>query len=254
MSANHASTGDGRDHISVVAGRPRLGLLGGFEFRNRHRLVTIARPAQRLLAFLGVRSRPQLRTTVASTLWADVSEDRAAANLRSALWKIRRSGWSPVMVSGSHLCLSDAVDVDLTSLVARARRLVADDSPLDREDVDIPALADDLLPGWDEDWLVVEREALRQLRVHALESLCRRLSAQGRHAEAIDAGQAAVAADPLRETAQRALVEAHLAEGNASEAIRQLRLYRRALEDCLGIQPSTDLVRLVTMGSRLKFA
>ena len=68
-------------------------------------------------------------------------------------------------------------------------------------DTSSDSLRGDLLPDWDEDWIQFERERLRQLRVHALEALCRRLSECGRHEEAVDAGQATMAAEPLREAA-----------------------------------------------------
>jgi DNA-binding SARP family transcriptional activator len=54
-----------------------------------------------------------------------------------------------------------------------------------------------------------------------------------------------VAAEPLRESAHRALIRIHLAEGNPAEAIRQYRLYRRLAFDGLGITPSAEMVRLV---------
>ena len=56
---------------------------------------------------------------------------------------------------------------------------------------------------------------------------------------------AAVAAEPLRESAQRALIRAHLAEGNRSEALRQYRSYESLLRDELGLEPTSDLKALV---------
>ena len=72
-----------------------------------------------------------------------------------------------------------------------------------------------------------------------------RLTGAGRLKEALDVGLAAVAGEPLRESAQRALVRVHLAEGNVGEAIRQYRLYRRLLSEQLGIEPSRLMEDLV---------
>jgi len=55
----------------------------------------------------------------------------------------------------------------------------------------------------------------------------------------------AVAAEPLRESAQRALITAHLAEGNQGEAIRQYRQFQHHLSVELGVQPSIDLQELM---------
>ena len=93
--------------------------------------------------------------------------------------------------------------------------------------------------------MLVERERLRQLRIHALEQLATFLSELGRHAEALEAALAAVTAEPLRETAQRALIIVHLAEGNASEALRQYESYRRLLLENLGVEPSPTLQKLI---------
>ena len=212
-------------------------------------LIFLPMNAQRLVAFLAVRERPQLRTTVATSLWLDTTEARAAANLRTALWKIGQLCNGLVHVHGSYLSLAAETDVDLARLMAQARRLIGADEDLDATDADSETLCGDLLPDWDEDWIQFERERLRQLRVHALEALCLRLSQRGRHAEAVDAGQSAVAAEPLRESAQRALITAHLAEGNVSEAKRQFAMYRDLLWESLRISPSPELWSMIGAGS-----
>lgn len=51
--------------------------------------------------------------------------------------------------------------------------------------------------------------------------------------------------EPLRETAHRTLIEAHLAEGNWSEARRQFRECRRLLREELGVEPSESTRRLI---------
>ena len=120
-------------------------------------------------------------------------------------------------------------------------------TPSETVDLDSVRLADlvgDLLPDWYDDWLQDEREGLRQTRLHALESLARRLSASGRHADAIQAALAAIRLEPLRETAHHTLIEIHLAEGNWSEACRQFQRCRRLLREELGVEPS-DSMRLL---------
>jgi DNA-binding SARP family transcriptional activator len=94
--------------------------------------------------------------------------------------------------------------------------------------------------------VLVERERFHQLRLHALEALCDRLITAGRYGEAIDAGLAVVAAEPLRESAHRALIKAHLAEGNHGEAYRQYQLCREILRDELGVEPSNALRALLS--------
>ncbi len=222
-----------------------LFVLGGFELRAGPRLLPMPVNAGRVVAFLAVRQRRQLRSTVSTMLWPDTSEDRASANLRTALWRLHQAEIPAIVCSGNHLALGSAVAVDLHVVQSAARILIGSDE-LPTIDPGPLLLAGDLLPDWDEDWVLFERERLRQLRIHALEVLCVRLSATGRHGQAIDAAQAAVAAEPLRESAQRTLIEAHLAEGNVYEAKRQFDLFSSLLGDCMGLVPSPGLVELVS--------
>jgi len=101
------------------------------------------------------------------------------------------------------------------------------------------------LPDWYDDWVLIERERHRQLGLHALEALASRLVQLERYGEAVDAALAAVAAEPFRESAYRALIAAHLAEGNASEALRQYEHFRRLLAEGLSLAPSPRMEALV---------
>jgi DNA-binding SARP family transcriptional activator len=227
-----------------------LRLLEGFELRRGGEVVSLSGTVQRLLAFLGLRARPQHRSVVAGSLWMDTTEDRALASLRTALWQVRRAGRDLVEAKGNYLRLGPRVRVDVVDLVARTRRLLDDRVTIDLRDVEMSPveLSDDLLPEWYEDWVLLERERLRQICLHGLEALSRRLGSLGLHAQAVEAGLAAVGVEPLRESAQRALIEAHLAEGNASEAIRQFDRYAVLLEQELGIRPGESLRSLLPTG------
>jgi len=137
--------------------------------------------------------------------------------------------------------LADGVSVDLWEAEARAERPAAPGAV-----ADLDGLARDLLPGWTEDWLVVERKSHRQTRLHALEQLCTTLRAAGHYAAALRAGLAAVQCEPLRETAHRRVIEVHLDEGNHAEALRQYQAFRRLLADELRLIPSGGIRTLVT--------
>ena len=103
----------------------------------------------------------------------------------------------------------------------------------------------DLLPDWYDDWVLVERERLRQLRVHALEQLAENAIRQGRYGQAIDIALTAIHADPLRESAHRVLIRAYVAEGNSGLALRQYREYCRMVREQLKLGPSHELRELV---------
>ena len=83
--------------------------------------------------------------------------------------------------------------------------------------------------------------------LHALELLTAELSSSGRHAQAIQAALAAVRIEPLRETSHAALIRAHLAEGNRSEAMRQFSRCRELLFHELGVEPPESITSLMTI-------
>lgn len=220
-------------------------VLGGFEVEVDGSRKVVPTNVARTLAYLAITGRAQTRHAVAGTLWGDSSEARASASLRTALWRSRLILGDCIESCGSHLLLSDSVEVDLRSFEERSRRLLDGEARLQSLDCDPRCLSSDLLPGWDEEWLLFERERLHQLRVHALEAMSRRLALIGDTAKAVDAGLAAVAADPLRETAQHVLIGAYLLEGNISEARRQFESYRDLLWESIRLEPSEQLRYLI---------
>jgi DNA-binding SARP family transcriptional activator len=222
-----------------------LSLLNAFELRCDGCLVNLPLSAQRLLAFVALHEHALLRVYVAGTLWIDASDERAGASLRSSLWRLNRPGYRLIEATSTHLRLASEVDVDIRRAFAVAHRLL--DGTADATDLEDAetALEGDLLPDWYDDWLLFERERFRQLSLHALEALATQLMNAGKAGRALEAALAAVRGEPLRESAHRALIRIHLAEGNQGEALRQYELCCRLLRERLELEPSTQLVELL---------
>jgi SARP family transcriptional regulator, regulator of embCAB operon len=238
--------------LGLIATRPSLGvggsrvlLVGGFQLVDGDAQVALAEGSQRLLALLALRGRPMKRVLVAGTLWPEVTESRAYASLRSALSRLYGVVRDAVEVNPSDLRLANRVRVDLRESQALAHRLLdAVDQPLEAADLGggaIAALSGELLPDWYDDWVLLEAEDWRQLRLHALEALARLLTTAGRYGDAAAAALAAVKADPLRESAHATLIQVHLAEHNPSEALREFTRYQQLLRAELDIEPTDQL-------------
>ncbi|MFD4511088.1 BTAD domain-containing putative transcriptional regulator [Streptomyces sp. NPDC058457] len=218
-----------------------LRLFGTFRLEGVHGGVAVPASAQRLLAYLGLHKCVP-RSVVAGTLWPDVTEEHAHGSLRTVLWRLRRMRQPMVRSDGDSLCLADGVSVDVDDFTRAALRLTGSlPSPGDTPPPLVLLESGELLPGWDEEWIHPERERLRQLRLHALESLSVRLTVRGRYALALEAALRCVAIEPLRESAHCAVVAVHLAENNIVEAIRHYEAFRRLLDEELGIEPSARL-------------
>lgn len=228
----------------------RLQVIDSFRLTVNGADADVALPAQRLLVLLAIRHRALVRGHVAGTLWLDHSESRAAGNLRSVLWRLRTQALPIVESRNGTIELAPAVSVDLHEAAERAQRwLAGTETDVDRA-AGPSALEGEVLPDWYDDWISDERERFRQLRLHALEAMAERLAAAGRWADAVLAAMSALAADPLRESAHRAVIKVHLAEGNVAEAVRQLRRCERLMIDEVGVPPSAQLAELIPMRAR----
>jgi len=217
-------------------------LLGAFRLTYRGSPLRLGASGEHLLALLAMHRHPSCRRSIAREFWPEQDEKRAAGNLRSVIWRLPPG---LAETAGDHLTLGREVHCDVTEYVARAQRLV-DGVPSEAlGDLDRELYMADLLPTWDDDWLLIERERIRQLRIHALDALSACLTAAGRYNDGVAAGLASVEAEPLRETAHRAVIMTHLAEGNYSEAIREYETYRALLARELGLGPSPELTKLI---------
>lgn len=150
-----------------------------------------------------------------------------------------------VRSGGDSIWLDPDLDIDVRVTRIAADQLRTGGLGADGAFATVAFFNGDLLPDWYDDWLLVERERFRQLRLHALERLSELLVRSGSLAEAVDAGLQAVAGEPLRESAQRALIVAYLAEGNRAAAFRQYDDYKLRLRRELDLEPGPALAELL---------
>lgn len=224
----------------------RLRLLGGFELTVNEELIPLQPAARRLLAYVALAPHGIERLCAALQLWPDHTEDRAKANLRSSLWRLGQLPVALIWTRGGRLRLSPDVWLDTID----GLEMASDTHSEVDGSVPFETLMSGLLPDWYDDWLDIERERVRQLLLTQLER-------RGRHAlDAADSGAAiqwgltAAGIDPLRESARRLVIEAHLFDSNTCNALRELDDFRTRLADAVGLAPSPDLITLVR-GPRL---
>jgi len=215
----------------------RLRLLEGFELTVDGQPRELPPSAERLVAFLALQPRPAVRSHVAGLLWGDRSDSRAAACLRSTIWRTNSGHGAPVIDAGrSRIVLHGNVSVDARDAAIAAHAQLSGGLPVDPE-----VLTGELLPGWYDDWVLVERERLRQLCLEGMERMAQSLLDAGQAHLAIEAALAVVAAEPLRESAHRVLIDAHVSAGNRVAALRQFDQCKTLLAAELGLQPGEAL-------------
>jgi DNA-binding SARP family transcriptional activator len=201
-------------------------------------MARLALHGRRLLAYLALRGPAVSRSIAAAELWPETTEDVGRANLRRALWHLP-PGW--VNSVSAELLLAAESDVPRANQLAAAA-LRGESLSFD----DILLLSHDILPGWNDEWLISAQDMFRMLRVQALEAACRTMTATGQLLLATQAGAAAVAAEPLCESAAEALIDAHLAQRNRHQAAQCFRMLAARLREELDVAPDPALTKRLT--------
>jgi DNA-binding SARP family transcriptional activator len=224
---------------------PSISLTDSFDLVIAGRHVPVPHSAERLLAFLALSERPVSRGKLAGSLWIDAPERLAANSLRTTLWRLQREAGPLVLAREDRLSLAEGVDVDFTELMRLTRELIEDPDETALERVSVLIAHADVLPDWDDEWIVADRERFRLLRLEALERAAEALLGCGRRSRALEAALAVALAEPLRESSRRLIVEIRIAQGNVAEAVRVYRDYRLLLDQELGIRPSAAMEALI---------
>ena len=224
----------------------RLQLLEEFTLQHRGQPRQVPVGVQRVLAYLAL-SGPTHRCVVAGTLWPEVAESHALASLRTTIWRLNRTLPGVILTEGLRLSLPATVAIDSRDqeqFVTHLLRAHVQDSDWILAGID-HLWRGELLPGWYDDWVLFERERLIQLRLHALEHAAGVLTRCGRLDTALQVALEAVRTEPLRETANAALIDVYLAEGNVSDAVHRYDLFADLLRRELDLAPSPALGRLL---------
>lgn len=186
------------------------------------------------------------RDTLLGLFWAEVPEERARSALRSALYYLRRSLGSEVIVSRG----DDEVAVapDLLWCDAREFRRAIAEGELERA---LELYRGDLLPGLHlsgarafEEWLAAERRDLRKAAAEAAVDLARAAEEAGDPDEGISRARRALSVDPFHERAGRpdsavAVYERYLENSALRRSILDASELAVSLERLAGLYEAT---------------
>jgi DNA-binding SARP family transcriptional activator len=230
--------------------RLTMSLLGGFQARlDAGPIALPTRKAQALLAFLAVPAgRAHPRDKLATLLWGGIREESARASLRQALFALRKAiEPTPALATdgGTVTLVPDAVEIDVDQFV----RAVASGDPerlaraaeLYRGDF-LAGFAVDELPF--EEWLMSERERLRELALEGLAKLLAHQRRQGATEAATQTALRLLAVDPLQEPAHRTLMRLYADLGRRGAALRQYQQCVSVLQRELGTEPDAETKQL----------
>src|SRR5262245_35429144 len=196
---------------------------------------------QRFLALIALRRGPQHRSRLAFELWPDSNERQARTNLRKLLHEFRHSlpdigafveidnetvRWIPTGPSAvDALRFRDAIAAGDFELAARL-------------------YSGDLLPACYDDWVLDERAKLRAEAYEALVRLTEKAAERGDHQTTITHARRVIDLEPTDEAAVRSQMQAHLALGDRTAALRSYHRYAEVLERDLAAAPGEAIEAL----------
>src|SRR5262245_33842495 len=228
-------------------------LLGGFEVQAGagEPLAVPTRKAQALLAYLALTpGQAHPRDKLAGLLWSEASPAAARNALRQTLFVLRKAlgpdRSAMLIVMGDALTLSaDAVQTD----VAAFEQAVTTNSAPSLETAaalyrgDLLAGLSAEAPGF-EDWLMSERERLRELAIEGFARLLAQQRSAGATEAAVQVALRMLALDPLQETVHRTLMRLYAQLGRRDAALRQYQVCVAALRRELDAEPEAETTQL----------
>src|SRR6266702_2492637 len=228
-----------------------LRLLGDFSLIYADQQVTSLNTMrlQSLLAYLVLhRDVPQQRQHLAFLFWPDTTEAQARNNLRQLLHQVRQAFpsverflsadthmlyWHPVTPFYLDVAAFEQV---LTEAAAATQRDEQHQLQAALEQAD-SLYRGELLPGCYDEWILPERERLRQHHRQALEHLLHLFEVQGDNVTAIRYAQRLIALDPLSEDLSRRLMRLFALNNDRASALHVYHTCVTTLQRELGIDP-----------------
>src|SRR6266540_3566575 len=216
-------------------------LLGKFEVSNDGKPIAItSRPAQSLFAYLILSAgTSHRREKLAGMLWPDSLEETARDNLRHALWRMRKALEA---ASSTRFLHTDDVVIGFKEssdywLDAAELEKLSESASVDELMAVLSSYQGELLPGFYEEWVVLEREHLYSIFEHQMARLLSLLQNENRWLDILDWGERWIKLGQKPEPAYRALMSAHAAKGDMSKVAATYERCVKSLKE-YGIEPS----------------
>ena len=225
----------------------RIHLFGRFRVERGSETIQLStRKTESLFAYLVLHPESHAREKLAAFFWGDSPDTGARNSLRNALALLNKNlGHDLFVVDRQHVQINPEypVWVDVLEFEAQASRFLTDPDS-DPDPVTLGLYKNDLLTDFYDDWVFPHREHYRSLHLETLLQLTQHMRSLSEYDKAIEYAHKALTFDRVNERAHQHLMVCHMALGDRSTALRQYEDCRRALEEELGVEPSTATVAL----------
>jgi DNA-binding SARP family transcriptional activator len=239
---------------SSEPGNMEIQLLGAFRLAHEGAVcTTLDSPRiQSLLAYLLLHRGSRLsRQQVAYLFWPDSPDQQARTNLRQLLYRLRRdlpAAEEYLSFEGTWLhwrseapVTLDIAEFELALASAdAARRAGETERALEALETAVVTYHGALLPDCYDEWILPERERLRQQYVAAVSRLASLLENRRAYEQAIGYARRLLALDELQEKGYRQLMRLHALAGNRAAAVRVYHNCVTVLDRELGVAPAPE--------------
>lgn len=202
-----------------------------------------------LLAYLASHNRPLDQDLLVEQFWPESPLERGKRNLYQALSLIRKTlrlpneegNWEWVLRQGNGLVFNRSLP-HWHDLLEFQRSL--------KEDELLQAFhlyEGSYLDGCYMEWAVNLRNTTEQQALDSFEKLAERGRKKGDHAQVLEVCDRLLRIDPCHQRAHQWKMEGFLALSRPQDAVRQFEACRQVLHQELGLEPTTELLRLLHM-------
>jgi predicted ATPase/DNA-binding SARP family transcriptional activator len=211
-------------------------LLGSYEVRLDGATVEIpSRPAKLLLAYLALSAgATHPRERVAGILWPDSDETGSRSNLRQALWRLRQAIGHRYLIADNRTVAFDGGPDSLLDFE------LLEDPTDDDLLAAVSAYKGELLPGFYEEWVLLERGRLQAAFERKIQRLLDTLVEKQAWPEVSKWAEHWIAFGEEPESAYRALMVAHAARGDLAAVNSDFARCASALQQKVGVEPSEE--------------
>jgi predicted ATPase/DNA-binding SARP family transcriptional activator len=179
------------------------------------------------------------REKLAGQLWPESTEDSARDYLRHALWRIRKAlqeASSATYLKSDDLTIAFDASTAYWLDVAGVRE-VSEKAPAEELIEALSSYSGELLPGFYDEWVVLERQHLQGIYERKVERLLESLQEAGRWEQVLEWGEKWIALGQKPEAAYRYLMSAHAAKGDLSKVATTYERCVKSMRD-FDLEPS----------------
>jgi WD40 repeat protein/DNA-binding SARP family transcriptional activator len=225
----------------------QIRFLGQFDVRVDGKTLAVpTRAAQSLFAFLVLNAgTPHRREKLAGMLWPDTPDENARRSLRQELWRLRKalaahSTDEANALAADELTVSFLPRADFWFDVHQLEQPLAPDVPLNERINHVAVFQGELLPGFYQDWVLLERERVQVLYETQMRELLEHLILEKHWQSAVGWAEKWISFGQTPEAAYRALILTYAMLGDRAQAAAAYERCKIALEKDLSVEPSPE--------------